>query len=89
MKFTSIMAHVKSGDAGAMVLPGNRPTVFYVLTPLYSEEHELEKEKGMEELLRRFHEIRDDATVDIHRPNVALAGSKPAGQPKKKGKKGK
>ncbi len=89
VKFTSIMAHVKSGDAGAMVLTGNRPMVFYVLTPLYSEERELEKEKGMEELLRRFHEIRDDATVDIHRPNVALAGSKPAGQPKKKGKKGK
>ncbi len=89
VKFTCIMAHQEPGEAGMAILPDGRRVVFYFLTPLYTEERDLEKTQGLVELLRRLHEIRDDATVDIHRPNVALEGSKPAGQPKKKGKKGK
>ena len=91
VKFTCIMVHVEPGEAGTAVLPDGRRVKFYFLSPLYTQERDLEKEKGIQELLRRFHEIRDDATVDIHRPNVALASGavdKSSSTTKKSKKKG-
>jgi len=44
---------------------------FYSLYPIYTEERDLEKEKGTEHLVRLFQKHNISTVIDVHRPNVA------------------
>jgi hypothetical protein len=49
-----------------------RSIVFYRMTPLYTEERELEMRKGLPKLMRAFDRNKVSFVVDLKRPNVAL-----------------
>jgi len=44
---------------------------FYTLTPIYAEERDYERQRGVRELLRRFEQHNVEAIVDLARVNVA------------------
>jgi hypothetical protein len=71
-KLTCLLALVEANKFGSLRLPGGRLVVFYSLYPLYTQERDLERQKGLEELLRLLQEQKVSKIVDVHRPNVAL-----------------
>jgi hypothetical protein len=83
-KLTCLLAMTEESAFGALTLPGGRNVVFYTLFPLYTEERDLEKEKGTPHLIRLYQKHGISQVVDVQRPNVA----KPSGrQPRGSGRK--
>jgi hypothetical protein len=73
-RLTCLLATTEAGEFGSLSLPDGRRVVFYTLFPLYTEERDLEKEKGTAHLVRLFQKRKIGIVVDVNRPNVA-AGS--------------
>lgn len=71
-KMTCVLAIIEESEFGWCQLSDGRRVGFYTLIPLYTEERDLEKTAGVEELLLRFGELGISPVVDLHRPNVAL-----------------
>jgi hypothetical protein len=70
-RLTCLLALVEANEFGSLRLPDNRLVVFYTLYPLYTEERDLERQKGLEELLRRLQSHEISRIVDVDRLNVA------------------
>ncbi len=51
--------------------PDGQTIRLYRLTPLYTEEHQLEIDKGIGALLRAFDKYDISTVVDVNRKNVA------------------
>jgi uncharacterized protein len=71
-KMTCLLVVAGGGDFGRLALPDGRQIVFYEVFPLYTEERDLEKDKGTEALLQLFEKNRIKPIVDMDRKNVAL-----------------
>jgi hypothetical protein len=69
-RMTCILALNEANEFGSLYLPGGRRVGFYTLCPLYTEERDLERRKGMEELLGLLQGHEISKIVDVHRPNV-------------------
>jgi hypothetical protein len=65
------LALAEPNEFGSLRLPNNRLVEFYTLYPLYTEERDLERQKGLEELLGRFQRHEPSRIVDVDRLNVA------------------
>jgi len=70
-RLSCLLAVVETGNLGELRLPDGRHVTFYFLYPLYTEERDLEDEKGIEHLLRLFHQYEISTVVDVRRLNVA------------------
>jgi hypothetical protein len=70
-RFTCLLALVEANEFGSFRLPDDRLVVFYTLYPLYTEERDLERQKGTEELLERLQSYEVGRVVDTGRLNVA------------------
>jgi hypothetical protein len=70
-RLTCLLALVEANEFGSLRLADNRLVVFYTLYPLYTEERDLERQKGLEELLRRLQSHEISRIVDVDRLNVA------------------
>jgi hypothetical protein len=79
-RLTCLLALAEGGEFSPLALPDGRRLVFYTLFPLYTEERELEKAKGIKELLLRFQSRKVSQVVDVSRPNVALLPSRRRGK---------
>jgi hypothetical protein len=78
MKMTCLLVLLDElDDFRWLDLGRGRRVAFYFLMPLYTEERDLEREKGMEHLMRLFDKNKIDRVVDIKRPNVVLATGGP------------
>jgi hypothetical protein len=71
-RLTCLLAVPEARDFSTLSLADGRRVVFYTLIPLYTEERDLEKAKGIEELLTLFQNRKVSMIVDVNRPNVAL-----------------
>jgi len=70
---TCLMALTEDSDFGNLRLPDGRTVVFYSIYPLYTEERDLERQKGTTELVELFVKYRVSTVVDVRRTNVARA----------------
>jgi ankyrin repeat protein len=70
-RLTCLLALPEAREFSTLSLADGRRLVFYTLIPLYTEERDLEKAKGIEELLTLFQSRKVSMIVDINRPNVA------------------
>jgi ankyrin repeat protein len=71
-KLTCILAITERTDFAVARLADGRTVLFYTLVPLYTEERDLEKKKGVEHLLAMFEKHDIDIVVDVKRKNVAI-----------------
>jgi hypothetical protein len=70
-RLTCLLAHNEANEFGSLHLPGGRRVAFYTLYPLYTEERDLERQHGIDSLLRLLRRHYLNRIVDVHRPNVA------------------
>jgi hypothetical protein len=71
-QLTCLLALTEASEFGCLHLQDGKRVVFYTLYPLYTDERDLEKEKGTEHLLRVFQKHKISRIVDVHRQSVAL-----------------
>jgi hypothetical protein len=69
-RLTCLLALFEANEFGSLHLPDGRRVVFYTLYPLYTEERNLEKDKGLGELLRLLQQHQISRIVDVDRLNV-------------------
>jgi uncharacterized protein len=70
-QMTCLLVLAEDSIINSVPLPGGRRVLFYTLYPLYTEERDLEREKGTEALLGLLQSHGIGKIVDVHRPNVA------------------
>jgi uncharacterized protein len=70
-QMTCLLVLAEESEINLAPLPGGRRVLFYTLYPLYTEERDLEREKGTEALLGLLQSHQIGKIVDVHRPNVA------------------
>jgi hypothetical protein len=75
-QMTCLLALFEANEFGSLQLPDGHRVLFYTLYPLYTEERNLEKEKGLGELLTLLQQHQVSKIVDVHRPNVARRGAR-------------
>lgn len=71
-KLSCILGLAPDGDLGEYGRSDGTTVVFYSLYPIYAEEADLEKRKGVRELIKWFMKHKIAREVDLHRSNVAL-----------------
>jgi hypothetical protein len=71
-QLSCLLLTTEASDFGTLGLPDGRRVEFYTVHPLYTEERDLEKQKGVPHLVGLFLEHHIRMVVDLHRPNVAL-----------------
>jgi hypothetical protein len=79
-QLSCLLALAETEGFSPLALPDGRRVVFYTLFPLYTEERDLERAKGIKELLLRFQSRRISQVVDVNRPNVALLSARGRGK---------
>jgi hypothetical protein len=72
-QLTGFLILHEPNEFGLLHLPDGRRIVFYTLHPVYTEEQDLERQKGIEALLVLFLEHQISKVVNAQRPNAALA----------------
>jgi hypothetical protein len=70
-RLTCLLALPEAREFSTLSLADGRRVVFYTLIPLYTEERDLEKAKGIRELLTLFQSQKVSMIVDVNRPTVA------------------
>jgi hypothetical protein len=70
-KLSCLLAITSDWEGDWLHLPGGKVIAFYSVYPLFTEERDLEKQKGVEHLLKLFQEHDISMTVDLNRVNVA------------------
>jgi hypothetical protein len=78
-RLSCLFVTTQQSDFGWLTLPDGRRVAFYSVHPLYTEERDLEKQKGVEYLVGLFQKHNISTVVDVHRPNLALASDRPRG----------
>ena len=74
-RLSCLMLLEDSSPAGRLQCDDGRPILFYQVHPLYTEERDLDLERGLFELLTRFDAAGISDVVDVQRPNVATQRS--------------
>jgi len=71
-KLSCMMCVMDYSSFGYLQLPDFRPVNFFGVYAIYTEERDLEKEKGTQHLIELFQQHNIPLHVDLQRPNVAL-----------------
>jgi hypothetical protein len=71
-KLTCLLAVTEVSEFGTLQLPDGHQVQFYSLYPLYTEERDLEKQKGTRHILKLFQQHGIGKVVDVKRRNVAI-----------------
>lgn len=74
-QLTCLLALAEPDEFGRLVLNDGRQVMFYTLYPLYTEERDLETQKGIEHLLQLFIRYKVSPIVDVARVNVVAGKS--------------
>ncbi|OAI41076.1 hypothetical protein AYO40_03865 [Planctomycetaceae bacterium SCGC AG-212-D15] len=72
-QLSCILALADTGEFGHFQLPDYRWVTIHSLYAIYTEERDLEKREGTRHLVELFEKHKIPRTLDIARPNVALA----------------
>jgi uncharacterized protein len=70
-RLTCMLALLERDSFGLLESADGRRVVFYSLYPIYTEERDFEKKRGIGSLISRFKKRGVGTCVDIHRVNVA------------------
>jgi hypothetical protein len=69
--FTAWMLVTSQEKNEVIKAPGKRKILLYTAYPLYTEEYQLERNKGLDDLTNAFEKIDLQSVIDYHRPNAA------------------
>ena len=69
--FTCMLLFPQSGEAGRLETRDGRDIRFYWMLPIFTEERDLERERGMEHLFDLFDRHEVPLVVDVDRASVA------------------
>jgi hypothetical protein len=72
-EMTCLLLLTEASERGWLQLSDGRRVAFYSMYPIYTEERDLEKAQGVEDLVRRFLDRGISQVVDVRRPNVATS----------------
>jgi hypothetical protein len=72
-RLSCFLLRTEESEFDLLRLPDGRQVVFYTVFPLYTEERDLEKDKGIMPLIALLEQYPISRIVDIRRPNVAVA----------------